>query len=972
MLLLPALLALCIPEASAPALITCSSPLSLWESAGERVVVYDRAKRRAVEPGDRIGLGSYLPPNCHVADLLEAGIEPVYDRSKRWAVEPGDRIGLGSYLPLNCDVADLLEAGVVFFHAQTDELGPPDGGTGKFAPELLQFQKESVERLGAAWGLAVHTLFPSFDESLLVGEGTMRLDTGERVPAWSPWDVDRTRWSATKFGWVNRRFPNLNHVVLGVFGEYGDASFFTGLAAQDAAQAALWRSKLRVDPPGVGYWSGDPKARASWQAALIRSHGTIEKAYADWGMEVPDPPSVPYPITPAYPYAARAEYIDWYRSAIPALAGRLAGVAREIFLGARIFVPVGPPHDMPELGFDAFSLFSAVRGNADGVVTTNLGYYDFAANWALSLGRIRAAARATDMPLLASSPAPGNETDANQRLFEVISLGARAFVEWPQSLRQPDNPVASNRSALRWFPPQCDVAVLYPSTAQGFRAGQPAPRLLYRGLVELRDYADCDVLEESAVVAGALSRYRVAVLYEGTVWSEPALRALRDWVLAGGVVVAYDFGKMATPSGDTAVYQELFGFAQTLAQAAPTERWVGELPDAYRVTLGSGLDTELLLGTWGSAQRPGRVAYSGAQLRLPVRTKGDVIVAIRFSPYQTASGGMAISSGDREVASVSLSGGLRRFQFTAGEQLVQRGVLELEISLDADRFVTIESVEVRPADAPSTEVGTLSGRFEAPVSLSDVQGWSQRTGRGLAVFFPGKRQLWKQYTSVVRHLIYRLSQVEPGRRDAPLLDDRADGMYVTYAGDLVAALNAGSDRAELRLGENRVGVVPPGKCVLFFLGQPEHRVVAQAEDSPSATGLGIQASPFGTPSDRPNMVRVDAGEEFSISLDVPAEGKYRLFLRTVRSGALYPVECSVGDSVVVPPPLIDAPEAFTYRVGEFTLPAGEVHLRVRGEREFLFDFAVLTDEANVVGFRRARDPSELARGLTSSSVPWSG
>lgn len=913
-----------------------------------------------------------LPYLARPPALQEGTLEPVYDRSKRWASEPGDRIGIGSYVPPNWEVADLLDAGVAFFHAQTDELGPPDAGTGKFDPGLLQSQKESVERLGAGWGLAVHTLFPSFDESLIVGEGTMRLDTSERVPAWSPWDLDRTRWSAMKYGWVNRRFPNLNHVVLGVFGEYGDASFFTGLAAQDAAQAALWRTKLRVDPPGVAFWSGDPKARASWQAALVRKHGSIEQAYADWGLAAPDPPGVPYPVTPVFPYSARVEYMDWYRGAIPALAGRLVGVAKEIFRNTPILVPVGPPHDMPEVGLDAYSLFSAIRGSADGVVVTNLGYYDFAANWTLSLGRIRAAARATDAPLWATSPAPGTDADANQRLFEVVSLGARAFVEWPQSLRRDGNPVQANYRELRWFPPECDVAVLYPSTAQGFRLGQPAPRLLYRGLVELRDFADYDVLEESAVAAGALSRYRVAVLYEGTVWSEAALRALRDWVRNGGVVVAYDFGKMATAAGDTSVHQELFGFAQSLAPATPTERWSGELPASYRVSLGTGLDAELLLGFWGSAQRPGRVAYSGAQLRLPVVTDGDIVVAFRFAPNQAATGNLAISSGDREVASVSLSGGLRRFQFTVGEADVQRGVLELEIRLDADRSVTIESVEIHPATARDSEPGTLTGRFEAPVAVSEVRSWASRVGRGLAVFFPGKRQLWKQYTSVVRHLIYRLSEVDAGRRNAPLLDDRADGVYVTNAGGLVAALNTGSEQRTLSLVEGQAAVVPAGRCVLLRLGAAEHRVVAQAEESRSAAGLRVQASPFGTPSDRPNVVRVDGGEEFDVLLHVPSEGKYRLFLRTVRSGVLYPVECSVGEAVVVSPPFIEAPEAFTYRVGEFTLPAGEVRLRVRAEREFLFDFAVLTNEPDVVGFRRSRASGEPARGLTPSRGARSG
>ncbi len=895
------------------------------------------------------------------AITLQAPLVPIYEQSPGGPQSPGDRLLVGSYVPPNWQVEDLVARGVSFFHGQTDELAPPDGGDGKFDPGLLAAQKEAVEKAGARWGLTIHTLFPRFEDSLIVGEGTVKLGTSERVPAWSPWDLDRTRWSANQYGWVNRRLPGLHHVALGVFGEYGDASFFTGLAAQDPAQAARWRTKVRVDPPTLGFWAGDPKALASWQDRLIESHGSIENAYRDWGMEVPDPVRVPTPFAAPYPYAARTEFMAWYRSAIPQLASRLSSVAREIFVGLPILIPIGPPHDMPELGVDAYRVLSAVQGKADGAIVTNAGYYDFAANWVLSLGRIRAASRATGSSLWVSSPSPGTTADAEQRLFEVYALGARAFVEWPQTLRMAGNPVERNFSLLQWYPPECDVALLYPSTSQALRPGQPAPRLFYRGATDLRDYADFDVLEESAVASGALARYRVAVLYEGTVWTPEALNELYRWVQSGGVVVAYDFGKMATPDGDTTVYQELFGFASSLGRAEPTERWVGSLPPAYRVVLPGGLDKEVLLGFWGAASSEGRGAYDGAQLRLPIQEAADTIVALRFGPIQSAAT-MTVLAGEQQVASVSLTPGLKRFQFTIPATAISRNIIEITLQMEGNVPVPITTIEVRPASQPDAEVAELSGRYDAPIRTEDVRAWSRRVGNGLAIFFPGRRQLWKEYSSVVRHAIYRLSAIEGGRKDAPLLDDRADGVYVVKAGPIVAALNGTPEEQSVTVGPGRSVPVPAGQARLIWTGEPETQILLQAEDF-AGESFRVQASPDGIPFDRPNVVRVEAGEKFEVRLEVPKPGRYRLFLRTFRGGQLYPVGVTLSDGTTLPPPQVQQ-DGFTYRIGDFALEQGTLTLTVQAAREFLFDFVALTDNMRIAGYR-VRTSSNPSNGTGS-------
>jgi hypothetical protein len=873
---------------------------------------------------------------------------PIYEANVRGPEAPGDRLLIGSYVPANWQVQDLVSRGVTFFHSQTDELAPPDGGDGRFDPGLLAAQKEAVERAGAGWGLAIHTLFPRFEDSLIVGEGTVKLGTGERIPAWSPWDTERTRWSATQYGWVNRRLPRLHHVVLGIFGEYGDASFFTGLAAQDPAQAARWRTKVRVDPPTPGFWTGDPKALASWEDRLIESHGSIEGAYRDWGMEAPSPLRTPTPFAAPYPYTARVEFLSWYRNAIPQVASRLAGVAREIFVGVPILIPIGPPNDMPELGADAYRILSAVQGKVDGAVVTNAGYYDFAGNWAISLGRIRAASRATGVPLWLSSPSPGSGSDAEQRFFELFALGALAFIEWPQTLRAAGNPVERSYSLLQWYPPECDVALLYPSTSQALRPGQPTPRLFYRGATDLRDYADFDVLEESAVAAGALTGYRVAVLFEGTVWSREALDALYRWVQSGGVVVAYDFGKMATPEGDTTVYQDLFGFASNLTRAEPTEHWLGDLPSAYRVALPGALDKEVLLGFWGGDEAEGRLAYDGAQLRLPVKEAGDTIVAFRFGPIQGSST-LTVLGGDQQLASVSLSPGLRRFQFTVPASAISRNIIEISMQLEGGAPAPITGIEVRPAAEPEAELSDLAGRFDAPIRPEDVRAWTRKVGNGLAIFFPGRRQLWKEYSSVVRHAIYRLSSIEAGRKDAPRLDDRADGVYVVKAGPLVAALNGTSSEQSLSLGASGSWKIPPGQAQLIWTGEPETRVLVQAE-SFAGQEFRVQASPEGIPFDQPNVVRVEAGEKFEMRIEIPKRGKYRLFLRTIRAGQLYPVEVTLGDGTTLPPAQVQQ-DGFTYRVGDFTWEAGTLSLTVSAPKEFLFDFVVLTDDLRIAGFR---------------------
>ncbi len=879
------------------------------------------------------------------AQQVSLPVEPIYALPSAFNAQPGERMRLGSLVPPAVDAEDLVRLGITFFVARTNELGSPGAASGAQNLASLADQRKAFETLGTGFGVSIFTTFPDFDDSMIVGEGAVNLIDGSRMPTFSPWDIERVRFSAIGYGAVNRALSKLDVVTLKILSEYGDASFFTGLAARDREQIAIWERVLRTEPPKAGIWSGDPKALAAWQRRLASVHGSNEQAYADWGMEVEDPSKLPLPITPDYPYSARLQFMSWYRDATPSLVGQLAGVADEIFLETPLLVPLGPPSDLPYLGLDIYSVAKAA-GKADGIKVTNLGFYDFAEDWAMSLGRTRGAARATNTPVWTEAPTVGTPTKFDQRIFEALSLGSRGHIDWAQAYRGSASSIKDLLPHLTYSEPRCDVAVIYPSSSHVLRLNQTVPALLFRSAVELRDYLDFDVLEESAVIAGALSNYRVAVLLEGSIWDVRALNALRDWVRSGGVIAAYDFGRMADPFGGTSVWQELFGWSTQLPRARADERWQGAIPEAYRIDFGGDGDEEFVQGRWGTGGEGGRFASNGATLRLPARTGRETAVTVHFASQSTREGNIEIFLNGRKQAGLTLEGGISRFQFIAGPDEVSTGTIRIGFDgMAADASVRIAAIEI--AD-PNTESppGPLVGFFEAPVDPAIIsREWSRRYGQGLTVFMPGQRTLWKTYIGVVRALTYRLAEILEGAKEAPALDDRRDGIFVTDLGDRVAVYNPTSadvvksiatptGRREIRLGGGRLGILS--------LRPPAHTIVIQCEDAPNArkSSDGLSAM-------------VQGPEGLTVFAQVPRAGRFRLFARTTRDGRPAPVRFTIAGQDFAPITAHAAGDL--YSVGSVQLPAGEVKIVLSADREFEADLLVLTDDPSVSGYRLARE-----------------
>jgi len=718
------------------------------------------------------------------------------------------RFRLGVHFPLDANLDEFLRLGIRLFSSKTDEWGQPDAKENLKTLELLAEQRNQVLSRGGEWALSVFSTFPTFEELSRVGEGTVNVQNGKRVYAWSPWDMERIRWSANRYGAVLRRVGSPNWLTVGVFGEYGDASFFTGLALGDSAQRLEWKSRFGDDPPEPGLWTGDSKAKESWQKRITNLYGSVENAKKEWGIETE---ALPIPITADYPYSARLQYMEWYREAIPYLASRLVGIASEIFVNTPVLVPVGPPNSQPYLGLDIYLLVRALDKKASGIKVTNVGFYEFAQNWVLSLAKLRGATLAVDMPVWTEASAVEPKEDLPRRLFESLALGAQTHVDFPEAYFAHRELLSRVSTDLFVRKPICRVAVLEPTSSHSLRPSQLVPPLLYRGAVELRDYMDFDILEESAIQQGVLNRYRYAVLFEGPIWNSKTLDAIRAWVLEGGILVAYDFGVMRDVSGDNSVYNELFGYAKETPPFRGNEKWIGELPKSYTVTLGTNIDEELLLGGWSATSPEGRIAYDGAMLRLPVHPNKQSLLEIQLNERQKPLENVQIWVENKLLAVINLSSGNTRFQFPLDADLTSRGTVRLQFKAIGKEGMRIESIRVHESDAEKLENEPLIGWFDEPVEIPQVKNWIRPCGKGFTVFFPAKQDRWKAYLNVIRHLVYRVDQIVTGKSPEKLWDDQKDGVFMTDLGSVLLIWRAGKNELELKKVPSTASAVAPHK-----------------------------------------------------------------------------------------------------------------------------------------------------------------
>jgi len=943
-----------------------------------------------------------------VWDILAGGKagESPYARSRA----TGERMILTTNVPAPADLPLLASAGFTLLQTDSDHLS-----TEETAPGVWDFRRQDddlrlARERGFDWCYFPHFAFPPRWYADQVSFARIEcLEHEQTVPAFSPWEPKFGPFAARgfqklaeKYGTIGHRKSkneNLSALYLGVHGDYGECGLLMGARVAVAGQREEWRRRFGDLHNHLGWWCADEMARAAFRDAMMRKYQDMDVLNAAWKTRYRRPEQITYPRSPGD--VSRRYWLDfvhWYRNSVSSLADTVCRVARRHFPDTLLMLPVGFGDENPRGGNDNSLLPKiAARYRAE-VRSTHGGFKPFAQNQAAMLGRIGSACRFYGVPLWTEPPGRITPEQQVARIFAAASLGAKGHFDWADNVRDSREVYYRYGKYLKVERPIVDVAMFFPTTSHLLQPGVGFPPTFAQGCADIRDLLNYDIVDERMVMDGALDRYRVLVMWEGAVVEAETLAKIRDWVEAGGVLAAYDFGKIETVEADRSWFGDLFGYAGRLQPAASSLRFVptgGQgVPDRYRIDVGKADAAPFLTGDWYEPETDGGFARrwtgANASLRTPVAPARSYVLTLRAAfPREAARYRREVLVNGRKIGELNEEGeDGYRFRIPASA-LAGRDMATITLRCETwvperllrgsrDRralgvFVSQVEMNASGDPAPATAPPTLTGRFEAVIDLKRLRNeWARPHGRGWTVYFPSTRRNLSGFYEVVRYLTYHLSDLDDTKRDAIAVDDAWDGVYATLLSDKILYYNPGPNAVTRTIVlapsafEGRRDVktpadfthtltLEPNTIDAIYFDTPPQELLLQCE---KFTELGrlrpIEGAAF-SPGRGATHVLIPVGGQIATRFRCDVPGRYRLFYRAVRRGGQAQAEVLMNGK-----PLESRASGaqdstlhtVTRLAGETTLPRG-IHtltLRPRRGEDIRADYVILTTDPTIAGY----------------------
>lgn len=532
--------------------------------------------------------------------------------------KPGERMILSSSVPASQDIPLLASAGFTLLQSDSPPLG-----TNEIAPGVWDFHRQDTDlRLVRSYGLD-WCYFPRFAfpppwyAKEIPFTRMMCLEHQRSVEAFSPWEpkfatfVSRGFQSlAEKYGSRSNSAQNLDALYLGIHGDYGEAGLPVGARLAVPGQREEWEKRFGNLHNHIGWWCADPLARASFRESMLRKYGDLDILNAAWKTRFGKPDEITYPSGPIDGSRRRwLDYVHWYLESVAQMAEMVCQNARRAFPRTPMMLPLGFADENPRSGADISLLVKIAAQQRVDVRSTHGGFKPFAQNQATMLGRIASACRFYNAQLWTESP--GRITPEQQigRIFAAASLGCKGYFDWADNIPTSRDIYYRYGRYLKVSQPIVDVAMFYPTTSQLLQPSLGYLPTFEKGCTDIRDVLNYDIVDERMINDGVLNRYRLLVMWEGPVIEANTLAKIREWVQAGGVLVAYDFGKIETVEGDRSWFSDLFGYAGRLTPASVARR---PLPDNRYET---SIDFSRLRTNWARPYGKGWTVYFPATRR---------------------------------------------------------------------------------------------------------------------------------------------------------------------------------------------------------------------------------------------------------------------------------------------------------------------------------------------------------------------
>ncbi|HZO92048.1 MAG TPA: hypothetical protein VFB38_27265 [Chthonomonadaceae bacterium] len=920
---------------------------------------------------------------------------------------PGDRMLLSASVSSPSDMQILAGAGFTLFQTDSDHLSTEESAPNVWDWRTAEAQRRAVRALGLDWCYFPHYAFPPpwYRKSVPFTRIQCR-EHQQPVEAFSPWDPTWPTFIAHGYEALAKQYgpegakggkrdgksgakAKVSALYVGVHGDYGEAGLLMGARVAVPGQREDWERRFGNLHDHLGWWCQDPQARASFRAAMLKKYGSLEALNAAWKRDYKAPEEIAFPERPR-PEARREwlDYIAWYQGAVGRAVELNLSAARKRFPDTLLMLPAGfGDEDLRGGNDNSLIPKMAARYKAE-VRSTHGAYKPFAENAATMLGRLGSACRFYGVPFWIEPPSSLTAEQEVERVFEAVSQGAKGYFDWTSNAVAFRDVYYRYGKYLRVEKPIVDVAMFYPSTYQRLHPERPYAPIFAQACAYLRDVMNFDIVDERMIQDGCLTPYRVLVMWEGDIAEQATLDKIRAWVQDGGVLVAYDFGKVKNVEGDTGWFSEMFGYAGELKPARVTERYVGRLPAQYRIAVGQPEAADYLGGEWYEPEtqegRAWRWTGANASVRLPVDPDRSYILVVRASvPSEVAQlkrtlliNGSPIgeleSPGDvtyrfRVPADLLADHPLTTLTFQA--ETFQPAKLQTNSKDERRLGLRVQYVKLVATDADEAAEAVLPpGTIRRELDVSQLnKDWARLYGKGMTVYFPATRQLLKGYAEVVRRVVDHLSAIDPGRRDALPIDTDRDGVYATLFTDKILYYNSRDTAvtktvtlpaAAFAAWRGQVAVpsettwkltLEPHSLAAIYLAPPPQELLFECE---KFTNLGT-GKPIGDAECSPGRgitcVRVPPGTAITTRFLIDQPGRYALYTRCLHNGKLEPVEVLVDNQPVAP---INAKAGQTLLAGAVPLTRGThtLTLRARPDHDLHADFILLTNDPTIAGY----------------------
>ena len=413
---------------------------------------------------------------------------------------------------------------------------------------------------------------------------------------WSPWHKRHVTRVLRAFGEHYDGRGILEAVRLGPSGNFGESQYPAG---------GNWGPRGHKMHIHIGWWAGDPYARADFQQYLKKKYADVaalNKAWNGTTLRAFDEVALALPQV----IQSRQERLDltgWYTDSMSHWCDWWSREAKAAMPNTLLYQSAGG-WGFREAGTDYPAQTKTMADLGGGIRLTNeTDSYEqnfYATRLATTAARLYGAR-------IGAEPASSHTArGVIGRLFNLLACNGEHFFTYHGNLMA--HPLAVNLW-LEQLPlletrqaPLVEVAVYYPETMNQLE--DAAFRQLYAWgfnprAREIRRVTDVDYLDETLIRDGFLDRYKALVFAWGNITEPDVLARIDAWVRGGGTLIYPSFprAELETVQGDTAAFGR---WAAGDTGSGTFRRFVGDMepPSLYGDFVAEVLKATKSLNPW--------------------------------------------------------------------------------------------------------------------------------------------------------------------------------------------------------------------------------------------------------------------------------------------------------------------------------------------------------------------------------------